>query len=86
MKSIRETNWKYRYMTPPISRPYFYPRVEIIRYGITPTGKPSKYWASVCKYGTKEQNLSESELLNIADEINLPKLPKGYTWSEPYLI
>lgn len=86
MKSIRETNWKLRYMCQPISRRNCYPRVVIIRHGITPTGSPSKYWATICKYGVDENSLSESELLKIADEMNLPKLPKGYTWSDPYIM
>ena len=86
MKSIRETNWKYRYMAEPINRPYDYPRITLIRYAITPKGKGSKYYTTICKYGKDRNNLSNNQLTELANEMYLPKLPKGYSWSEPFIM
>lgn len=85
MKHIRETDWMYRYMYPPISRPQEYPHTIIIRHGITPSGKKSKYWATICRYGVDAKDKDDEWLLALASEMHLPKLPKGYTWSEPFL-
>lgn len=86
MKKLRETNWKYRYMAHPVSKPYKYPRITILRYAITPTGRKSKYWASICRYREDVKDVSEMYLIKLSESMQLPKLPKGYTWSEPFLM
>jgi hypothetical protein len=84
MDNIRQSTYKYRYTLFPVDS-YRYPRTLIVRHAITPTGKDSKYWATICKYGINPQEQTEKRLQEIANEMNLPKLPKGYTWSKPYL-
>lgn len=86
MKNIRQSNWKYKYI-------YFNSRATyqrpadtiIIRFAITPTGRGSKYWAIIRINGTRFPSLSESQLYQFVKKMRLPKLPKGYTWSEPFL-
>ena len=53
-------------------------------YGITPTGRVSKYWAAYSlSYGfSKEQ---KERKLNEYIKTRRPKLPKGYRWSKPKL-
>ena len=53
-------------------------------YGITPSGRVSKHWAA---YHTIPEFSKETKLRGLDHYIKhrLPKLPKGYIWSEPRL-
>lgn len=86
MKNLRESNWKHKYI-------FFHTNARyerkadtiILRYAITPTGRGSKFWATIRINGERIPNPTNEELENYSKEMSLPKLPKGYRWSEPYL-
>jgi hypothetical protein len=87
MQSIRETNLKAKYVYHDTRARYGRPAdTIIIRVAITPTGRESKYWATIRLnadyFGAQP---SETTLQTYAKKMNLPRLPKGYTWTDPYL-
>lgn len=55
-------------------------------FAYTPTGKVSKYWHSLRLNADYYGRLSDEELETIIEKkkIMFPKLPKGYSWSNPY--
>lgn len=88
MKNLRESNWKHKYI-------FFHTNARygrkadtiILRYAITPTGRGSKYWANIRINGERIPHPTEEQLQYYSQPelMRLPKLPKGYRWSEPYL-
>lgn len=88
MKKLRDSEWKYRYIS-------FYTRARygrpadtiILRHAITPTGRDSKYWATCRINGERIPHPTNEQLEYYAqpEQMRLPKLPKGYKWSEPYV-
>lgn len=72
-------------------RPYFDTRTRYEReadtivfwYAITPTERISKYWATLRI--NSERNVSSERKRKCVKEYKHPKLPKGYSWSEPLL-
>lgn len=84
-KRLRDSNWKYTlYLDNRAScgRPA---DTFLVRHGITPKGKGSKYWVTLRINGAYIPHPTEEELTEFANQMRLPKLPKGYTWSEVYL-
>ena len=84
LKGLRESNYS--------KRPYFNRNSNftsegneiIFWYATTPTGRESKYWATLTIKG--DTDYDEHMINKIKNQIinyPFPKLPKGYTWSEP---
>jgi hypothetical protein len=55
----------------------------IFWYAITPTGKISK-WHATLRINS-ERNVSSEHKQQHVDSYVFPKMPKGYTWSKPLL-
>lgn len=86
MKNIRESNWRHKYIFFDTRAAYNRPAdTIIIKYAITPKGRGSKYWATIRINGMHYHTLNEQQLYEFAAKMRLPKLPKGYSWSEPFL-
>jgi len=49
----------------------------------TPTGRISKYWATLRING--ERQITKEKMIDVIKNYKLPKLKKGYAWSEPML-
>lgn len=72
-------------------RPYFNTNARygrnadtiIFWYAITPKGKFSKWFATLRFNG--ERTISTERKIKEINKYTFPKLPKGYTWSEPLL-
>lgn len=64
-----------------------YPTITFIFWGITPTGRRSKYYHQIRI--TAIGNKKDWTLQQCADEarriMELPKLPKKYIWSEMFI-
>ena len=81
-------------MTRKGGRPYFctnarYGRAAdtiVLWFAYTPTGRVSKYWHILRLNGEHYGEMDDEavERLVARKEILFPKMPKGYTWSEPY--
>lgn len=58
----------------------------IIRFAKTPTGRWSKYWCSLQLNRDNYGRLCDSDefLERKAESMHIPRLRKGYTWSEPF--
>lgn len=58
----------------------------VIWFAYTPTKRVSKYWHMLRLNGDYYGKLTDIELERIISnkKIEFPKLPKGYTWSEPH--
>lgn len=55
----------------------------IFWHGITPKGNVSQYFATL-RINSERNISSESKMKYVVNYV-FPKLPKGYTWSEPFL-
>lgn len=56
----------------------------IFWYAFTPTGRESKYWATLTIKGDRDYDeFMVEKITNMVKNYEFPKLPKGYTWSEP---
>ena len=53
-------------------------------YGITPTGRVSKWWAAYSVPPTYSKERKQYKLNKYIETLR-PRLPKGYRWSEPKL-
>lgn len=58
----------------------------IFRFSKTPTGRWSKYWCSLQLNRDVYGKLCDNDefLEKKAEKMYMPRLRKGYTWSEPY--
>ena len=79
LKGFRESNYSKRpYFTSDGNRIIFW-------YAITPTGRESKYWATLTIKGDRDYDeFMVEKIINQIKNYPFPKLPKGYTWSEPF--
>ena len=67
-------------------RPYIYRDhkrnpITYIVTAITPTGRESKFWKGYTVYNNHSKYSHEYCIKTLLE--NLPKMPKGYTWSTP---
>ena len=84
LKKLSESNYS--------KKPYFNRNANfnsegneiIFWYATTPTGRESKYWATLTIKGDTvyDKHMIE-KIKNQIINYEFPKLPKGYTWSEP---
>ena len=60
--------------------------IIVIWFAYTPTKRVSKYWQMLRLNADYYGKLTDTELEKIISnkKIEFPKLPKGYTWSEPH--
>ena len=88
MKTIwNDTLYMAKHQPPYMNTRIYYGEKEdtiFFFYGITPSGRVSKFWAA---YHTIPELSTEQKLRNLDYYIQTrrPGLPRGYKWSEPYL-
>lgn len=57
------------------------PDTIIFWYALTPTGRISKFWAAL-RFNS-ERNVRPAGKEKLIQNYHFPKMPKGYTWSDP---
>ena len=59
------------------------PDTIIFWHALTPTGRISKFWATLRING--ERNVRPASKEKLIQNYRLPKMPRGYTWSDPMI-